>query len=109
MQYDLTDNITSISTKGSAIFGIFADKNVKILAKSVSATDLEKIKSIIKKTSFEGKISQSLCIYDLSNSKLEKIYLVGLGEKDKYNEKKFLKVVVALSDLCKKKILIIFI
>ena len=103
MQYDLTDNITSISTKGSAIFGIFADRNVKILAKSVSATDLEKIKGIIKKTSFEGKISQSLCIYDLSNSKLEKIYLVGLGEKDKYNEKKFLKVVVALSDLCKKE------
>ena len=55
MQYDLTDNITSISTKGSAIFGIFADRNVKILAKSVSATDLEKIKGIIKKTSFEGK------------------------------------------------------
>ena len=49
------------------------------------------------------KISQSLCIYDLSNSKLEKIYLVGLGEKDKYNEKKFLKVVAALSDLCKKE------
>ncbi len=103
MQFDLTDNITSISTKGSAIFGIFADKNINILAKSVSAKDMEKIKDIIKKSSFEGKINQTLCIYDVSNPKLEKIYLVGLGEKDKYNEKNFLKVVVTLSDLCKKE------
>ena len=77
MQYDLTDNITSIDVNGAAIFGVFADKNIKILAKYLKTTDIAKIKEIIKKSSFEGKINQSLCIYDTSNKKLEKIYLFG--------------------------------
>ena len=58
---------------------------------------------MIKKSSFEGKINQSLCIYDVSNSKLDKVYLVGLGEKNKFNEKKFLKAVIYISNLCKKE------
>tara|TARA_X000001036_G_scaffold175863_2_gene166459 strand:+ start:517 stop:2022 length:1506 start_codon:yes stop_codon:yes gene_type:complete len=101
MQYDLTDNITSIDVNGAAIFGVFADKNIKILAKYLKTTDIAKIKEIIKKSSFEGKINQSLCIYDTSNKKLEKIYLVGLGEKNKYSEKSFLKAVSTLSKICK--------
>ena len=101
MQYDLTDNITSIDVNGAAIFGVFADKNIKILAKYLKTTDIAKIKEIIKKSSFEGKINQSLCIYDTSNKKLEKIYLVGLGEKNKYSEKSFLKAVSSLSKICK--------
>ena len=101
MQYDLTDNITSIDVNGAAIFGVFTDKNIKILAKYLKTTDIAKIKEIIKKSSFEGKINQSLCIYDTSNKKLEKIYLVGLGEKNKYSEKSFLKAVSALSKICK--------
>lgn len=101
MQYDLTDNITSIDVNGAAIFGVFTDKNIKILAKYLKTTDIAKIKEIIKKSSFEGKINQSLCIYDTSNKKLEKIYLVGLGEKNKYSEKSFLKAVSTLSKICK--------
>ena len=101
MQYDLTDNITSIDVNGAAIFGVFADKNIKILAKYLKTTDIAKIKEIIKKSSFEGKINQSLCIYDTSNKKLEKIYLVGLGEKNKYSERSFIKAVSALSKICK--------
>lgn len=101
MQYDLTDNITSIDVNGAAIFGVFTDKNIKILAKYLKTTDIAKIKEIIKKSSFEGKINQSLCIYDTSNKKLEKIYLVGLGEKNKYSEKSFLKAVSSLSKICK--------
>ena len=76
MQYDLTDNITSKSTKGSAIFGVFSDKNINTLSKSVSASDLEAIKGIINNSSFEGKINQNLCIYESSNQRIEKIYLV---------------------------------
>lgn len=101
MQYDLTDNITSIDVNGAAIFGVFTDKNIKILAKYLKTTDIAKIKEIIKKSSFEGKINQSLCIYDTSNKKLEKIYLVGLGEKNKYSERSFIKAVSALSKICK--------
>ena len=101
MQYDLTDNITSIDVNGAAIFGVFTDKNIKILAKYLKTTDIAKIKEIIKKSSYEGKINQSLCIYDTSNKKLEKIYLVGLGEKNKYSERSFIKAVSALSKICK--------
>jgi leucyl aminopeptidase len=103
MQYDLTDNITSKSTKGSAIFGVFSDKNVNTLSKSVSASDLKAIKGIINNSSFEGKINQNLCIYESSNQRIEKIYLVGLGDKDKYNEKKFLKSVISSCELFKKE------
>ena len=94
MQYDLTTNITSISAKGSAIFGVYDDKNMSKLAKHFNNKDIAKFKDMIKKSSFEGKINQSLCIYDVSNSKLDKVYLVGLGEKNKFNEKKFLKAVI---------------
>ena len=103
MQYDLTDNITSKSTKGSAIFGVFSDKNINTLSKSVSASDLKAIKGIINNSSFEGKINQNLCIYESSNQRIEKIYLVGLGDKDKYNEKKFLKSVISSCELFKKE------
>ena len=34
MQYDLTDNITSNTPNGSAIFGVFSDKSTKELEKS---------------------------------------------------------------------------
>ena len=103
MQYDLTNNITSINTKGSAIFGVFDDLNTKGLVKSLDSKDIGNIKDIIKKSSFEGKIGQSLCIYDALNSKLEKIYLVGLGKKNKYSEKNFLKAVNYASQICKKE------
>ena len=82
MQYDLTNNITSINTKGSAIFGVFDDLNTKGLVKSLDTKDIGNLKNIIKNSSFEGKIGQSLCIYDVLNPKLEKIYLAGLGEKN---------------------------
>ena len=59
MQYDLINNITSINTKGSAIFGIFDDLNTNGLVKSLDSKDISKIKDIIKKSSFEGKIGQS--------------------------------------------------
>ena len=61
MQYDLTDNITSNTPNGAAIFGVFSDKSVKELAKSLSALDIAKIKETIKKSSFEGKANESLC------------------------------------------------
>ena len=93
MQYDLTNNITSIGVKGSAIFGVFTDKNLSILAKHLDSSDIAKIKEIVTKTSFEGKVDQSICIYDSSKKNLEKIYLIGMGEKNKYSEKTFLKVV----------------
>ena len=83
MQYDLTDNITSNTPNGAAIFGVFSDKSVKELAKSLSALDIAKIKETIKKSSFEGKTNESLCVYETSNKKLDKIYLIGLGEKNK--------------------------
>jgi len=103
MQYDLTNNITSINVKGSAIFGVFDDLNTKGLVKSLDTKDIGNLKDIIKKSSFEGKIGQSLCIYDVLNQKLEKIYLVGLGEKNKYTEKSFLKAVNYVSQICKKE------
>ena len=103
MQYDLTTNITSISAKGSAIFGVYDDKNISNLAKHFNNKDVAKFKDMIKKSSFEGKINQSLCMYDVSNSKLDKVYLVGLGEKNKFNEKKFLKSIIYVSNLCKKE------
>ena len=103
MQYDLTDNITSNTPNGSAIFGVFSDKSLKELQKSLSVTDIAKIKETIKKSSFEGKINQSLCVYETSNKKLDKIFLIGLGEKNKYNEKNFLKSVIALSKICKSE------
>ena len=103
MQYDLTNNITSINVKGSAIFGVFDDLNTKGLVKSLDTKDIGNLKDIIKKSSFEGKIGQSLCIYDVLNLKLEKIYLVGLGEKNKYTEKSFLKAVNCVSQICKKE------
>jgi len=81
MQYDLTNNITSIGVKGSAIFGVFTDKNLSILAKHLDSSDIAKIKEIVTKTSFEGKVNQSICIYDSSKKNLEKIYLVGMGER----------------------------
>jgi len=101
MQYDLTDNITSNTPNGSAIFGVFSDKSTKELEKSLSSLDVAKIKETIKKSSFEGKINQSLCVYETSNKKLDKIYLIGLGEKNKYNEKKFLKSISSFSKICK--------
>ena len=101
MQYDLTDNITSNTPNGSAIFGVFSDKSTKELEKSLSSLDVAKIKETIKKSSFEGKINQSLCVYETSNKKLNKIYLIGLGEKNKYNEKKFLKSINSFSKICK--------
>jgi leucyl aminopeptidase len=71
------------------------------LEKSLSSLDVAKIKETIKKSSFEGKINQSLCVYETSNKKLDKIYLIGLGEKNKYNEKKFLKSINSFSKICK--------
>ena len=103
MQYHLTDNITSNSIKGSAIFGVFSDKSTKALTGLVGKLDIAKITDTLKKSSFEGKINESLCIYDTTDKKLEKIYLVGLGDKDKYSEKSFLKVASSLSKLCKKE------
>ena len=103
MQYDLISNITSNHTKGSAIFGVFSDKSFENSIKCLDASDTLKIKEIIKKSSFKGDINQSLCIYDLSNKKIEKIYLVGLGKKDEYTEKKFIKSVSKSSILCKEE------
>ena len=103
MQYDLTNNITSIGVKGSAIFGVFTDKNLSILAKHLDSSDIAKIKEIVTKTSFEGNVNQSICIYDSSKKNLEKIYLVGMGEKNKYSEKTFLKVINCFSAVCKKE------
>ncbi|MDC0482150.1 leucyl aminopeptidase [Gammaproteobacteria bacterium] len=103
MQYDLTDNITSNTPNGSAIFGVFSDKSVKELAKSLNALDIAKIKETIKKSSFEGKTNESLCVYETSNKKLDKIYLIGLGEKNKYNEKNFLKSINSFSKICKSE------
>ena len=46
MQYDLTNNITSINTKGSAIFGVFDDLNTKGLVKSLDSKDIGNIKDM---------------------------------------------------------------
>ena len=56
MQYDLTTNITSISAKGSAIFGVYDDKNISNLAKHFNNKDVAKFKDMIKKSSFEGNL-----------------------------------------------------
>ena len=56
MQYHLTDNITSNSIKGSAIFGVFSDKSTKVLTGLVGKLDIAKITDTFKKSSFEGKI-----------------------------------------------------
>jgi len=103
MQYNFTDNITSNSAKGSAIFGVFTNNNLNGLNKALSTSEKNKISEIIKKSSFDGKLEQSLCIYDISGSKFDKLYIIGLGEKDKYGEKKFLKAVNNFTKLCKKE------
>ena len=48
MQYDLTNNITSINVKGSAIFGIFDDLNTKDLVKSLDTKDIGNLKILEK-------------------------------------------------------------
>ena len=101
MQYDLISNITSNNTKGSAILGVFSDKSIENSTKCLGASDISKIKEIIKTSSFIGNLNQSLCIYDIPNKKIEKIYLIGLGKKEEYGEKKFIKSLAAASKICK--------
>jgi len=103
MQYDFTDNITSNSAKGSAIFGVFTNKKLNGLNKVLSASQKNKISEIIEKSSFEGKLKEFLCIYDVPGTQFEKLYIIGLGEKDEYGEKKFLKVANNTAILCKKE------
>ena len=92
MQYDLISNITSNNTKGSAILGVFSDKSIENSTKCLGASDISKIKEIIKTSSFIGNLNQSLCIYDIPNKKIEKIYLIGLGKKEEYGEKNLLSL-----------------
>ncbi len=103
MQYEFINNITSNNIKGSAIFGVFDDKNIKEMSKSMGSSNIDKIKEIINKSSFEGNIGQTLCIYDTSIPKLEKIYLIGLGKKNEYSEKKFIKAIISLCKVCKNE------
>ena len=105
MQYNFISNITSNGVKGSAILGIFSDLSVNSLSKSINATNLKKIKAAIKKSGFGGKINEKLCIYENVGSKFEKVYLIGLGDKKEYNEKKFIQAVKMFSKICKSELL----
>ena len=105
MQYNFISNITSNGVKGSAILGIFSDLSVNSLSKSINATNLKKINAAIKKSGFGGKINEKLCIYESVGSKFEKVYLIGLGNKKEYNEKKFIQAVKMFSKICKNELL----
>ena len=105
MQYNFISNITSNGVKGSAILGIFSDLSVNSLGKSINTTNLKKINAAIKKSSFGGKINEKLCIYESVGSKFEKVYLIGLGDKKEYNEKKFIQAVKTFSKICKNDLL----
>ena len=89
MQYNLINNITPNAAKGSAIFGIFKGANISQFSYAFDKPELTKISNIIKSSSFQGEINESISIYETLNKNFEKSYFIGLGEKNKYNEKKF--------------------
>ena len=103
MQYNLMNNITPNATKGAAIFGVFKGANISQFSYSFNKSELSKISDIIKNSSFQGEISESINIYEMQNKNFLKIYFIGLGEKNKYNEKKFLKAIKKAADVCKKE------
>jgi len=103
MQYNLINNITPNAAKGSAIFGIFKNDNLSQFSSAFNESELTKISNIIKNSSFQGEIDESINIYEMLNKNFEKTFFVGLGEKNKYNEKKFLKAIKKAADICKKE------
>ena len=68
MQYDLTNNITSINVKGSAIFGVFDDLNTKGLVKSLDTKDIDSCLEISNKTFGKDYIKKSDFILNNTNT-----------------------------------------
>ena len=65
MQYNLINNITPNAAKGSAIFGIFKGANISQFSYAFDKPELTKISNIIKSSSFQGEINESIKIISM--------------------------------------------
>jgi leucyl aminopeptidase len=95
-----TDAITDIQTPAAFVF-CYEDE----LAPAAAALDEQSkqtLSKLLARKAASGKAAEITPIFHPANCKIDTLYLVGCGKKDKFNENALVKVVAAITSIIKK-------
>ena len=81
--------------KNCLILGVYENGDLTQTAKIVDKTSKGFLADRLKQSECEGKLGQTLCLYQVPHLKAERILLVGCGKKGSVNEQAFRKAVAA--------------
>lgn len=92
MKYSLQAGDFS-TEKNCLIIGVFENGDLTPTAKIVNKASKGYLADRLKQSECEGKLGQTLCLYQVPNIKAERVLLVGCGKKQTLNEQQFRKIV----------------
>ncbi|XBC37487.1 MAG: leucyl aminopeptidase [Buchnera aphidicola (Meitanaphis microgallis)] len=92
MKYNIEHNSLNKKNSDCLVFGFFEDHNICRSIKRLDKFSNGYISNLIKTKEIEGKIGQSLLLYDVSNISAKRIVLIGCGKKCSFNIDTYKKV-----------------
>lgn len=93
MEYQIKTGTPDKQKNACIVVGIYESKIMSDSAKFIDKVSKEYLSQIVKRGDIEGKIGQTLVLYNVPGITAERVMLVGCGKKGKLDEIQYRKIV----------------
>ena len=95
MEFDLKAGDPSKQRTACLVLGVYAKRRLPAVTQSVNQASRAFISRILKNGDLEGKVGQSLMLYEVPGTLSKRILLVGCGAEKEFNPTVYRKVIAA--------------
>lgn len=93
MECSVKSGILTKMRTACLVLGVYAGKKLSVAALLVDEASDHFITLALKKGDLDGKLGQTLLLYQVPGLPAERVLLVGLGKESEFNEKTYLEVI----------------
>ncbi len=89
MEFTLTTDTAEKQASACVIVGVYEKGKLSAAAQRIDQAAAGRLARIVQRGDLEGKLGQTLVLYDVSNIAAERVLLVGLGEEKDFAESQY--------------------
>ncbi len=89
MEFTLTTDTAEKQASACVIVGVYEKGKLSAAAQRIDQAAAGRLARIVQRGDLEGKLGQTLVLYDMPNVAAERVLLVGLGEEKDFDESQY--------------------
>ncbi|URJ25126.1 leucyl aminopeptidase [Candidatus Blochmannia ocreatus (nom. nud.)] len=101
IKFNITDDYIDSFSDSCVVTGVFEKSYLFPSTKKIDNISNGYISSLLYREALQGKITQTLFLYDVPNLYNKQILLIGCGEKNSFDQNQYKKVIHAAVTACK--------